>query len=48
MQISLDIDLDYMEETFKSCQEVSSPSTGGVLLDAVCGEYASAYCTPER
>lgn len=42
------MDKDYMTSIFDSCKGVSSPSTGGLLLDAVCGSYGAAYCTAER
>lgn len=47
-EISVNMDKNYMTGIYESCEKVSSPSTGGLLLDAVCGEYGSTYCTAER
>lgn len=47
-ELSVLISEDYMEAAFNSCKEVAYPSTGGLVLDAACGEYTSTYCTAER
>lgn len=37
-----------MTSIYDSCKGVSSPSTGGLLLEAVCGSYGATYCSAER
>lgn len=48
LELSVRLSSDYMEATYNSCKEVAYPSTGGLVLDAACGEYTSTYCTAER
>ncbi|XP_056644165.1 NPC intracellular cholesterol transporter 1-like isoform X3 [Diorhabda sublineata] len=38
----------FMESTFNSCKQVSVPSTGGKVLDLMCGDWGSAKCSPLR
>lgn len=37
-----------MTSIYDSCKGVSSPSTGGLLLETVCGSYGATYCSAER
>lgn len=38
----------YAEDTYKSCEHVVFSSTGGPVLDLLCGPYGAGNCTYER
>lgn len=46
--INLYVSNDYLDDTFKSCKQVSMPSTGQLALDLMCGNWAAARCSPLR
>ena len=37
-----------MEGTYKSCKQVSVPSTGQLAMDIMCGDWGGSRCTPKR
>ncbi|CAG9859649.1 unnamed protein product [Phyllotreta striolata] len=39
---------DYMENTYDSCKGISVPSTGGKVMDIMCGQWSSTKCSPLR
>lgn len=47
-EIDYYMDNSFMENTFNSCKQVSVPSTGGKVLDLMCGDWGSAKCSPLR
>lgn len=46
--IDLYITESYVVGTYESCKNVPYPSTGQLALDLMCGEWASAKCSPEN
>ncbi|XP_043267009.1 NPC intracellular cholesterol transporter 1 isoform X2 [Venturia canescens] len=36
----------YLNGTYKSCKQVSVPSTGQLALDIMCGEWGASRCSP--
>ncbi|CAH1236520.1 unnamed protein product [Diabrotica balteata] len=38
----------FMENVFGSCRQVSVPSTGGKVMDLMCGDWGSSKCTALR
>lgn len=47
-ELSIALSERYATETYDSCKGVSNPSSGGLVLDATCGKYASTYCNYQR
>lgn len=39
---------DYVEGTYKSCKQVSVPSTGQLAMDLMCGTWGAIKCTAMR
>lgn len=37
-----------MKGTYESCSQVSTPSTGQLVLDLMCGPWSSLSCTQKR
>ncbi|KAL4714887.1 hypothetical protein ACJJTC_012559 [Scirpophaga incertulas] len=48
MEIDYHLGATYMNTTYSSCSQVQMPATNQRAMDIMCGEYASAYCTPQR
>lgn len=38
----------FIDASFKSCQNVRIPATGGYAIGAMCGRYGASLCTPQR
>ncbi|XP_063702707.1 NPC intracellular cholesterol transporter 1 [Culicoides brevitarsis] len=47
-EMDLHVSETYINGTFDSCKQVSTPSTGQLALDIMCGEWASLNCNPQR
>uniref|UniRef100_A0A336LKH8 CSON011471 protein n=1 Tax=Culicoides sonorensis TaxID=179676 RepID=A0A336LKH8_CULSO len=47
-EVNLNISEDYINQTYESCKQVSTPSTGQLALDLMCGEWASLNCNAKR
>lgn len=37
---------EYLEGTYRSCKQVSVPSTGQLALDLMCGDWGAYRCSP--
>ncbi|CAG9788893.1 unnamed protein product [Diatraea saccharalis] len=48
MEIDYHLGATYMNTTYSSCSQVQMPSTNQMAMDIMCGDYGSAYCTPQR
>ncbi|XP_014102679.1 NPC intracellular cholesterol transporter 1 isoform X1 [Bactrocera oleae] len=46
--LDLHITSAYLNNTYKSCSQVSVPSTGQKALDLMCGSYMAARCSPTK
>lgn len=46
--IDLFITNDYLEGTYKSCKQVSVPSSGQLALDLMCGNWGASKCSAMR
>ncbi|XP_055920558.1 NPC intracellular cholesterol transporter 1 isoform X2 [Eupeodes corollae] len=46
--VDLHITTDYLNSTYKSCSQVSVPSTGQLALDIMCGEYPASRCSATK
>ncbi|KAF5891030.1 Niemann-Pick C1-like protein 1, partial [Clarias magur] len=42
------VSTNFSDASFKSCQNVRIPSTGGYAIGTMCGQYGSKQCTPQR
>ncbi|XP_035246328.1 NPC1-like intracellular cholesterol transporter 1 [Anguilla anguilla] len=38
----------FIDASFKSCQNVRIPATGGYAIATMCGRYGASLCTPQR
>ncbi|KAJ8400104.1 hypothetical protein AAFF_G00401430 [Aldrovandia affinis] len=38
----------FIDASFKSCQNVRIPATGGFAIATMCGRYGATLCTPQR
>ncbi|KAJ8339483.1 hypothetical protein SKAU_G00362690 [Synaphobranchus kaupii] len=38
----------FIDTSFKSCQNVRIPATGGYAIATMCGRYGASLCTPQR
>lgn len=38
----------YLNGTFRSCAQVSVPSTGQLAFDVMCGDWGASRCSPTR
>ncbi|RVE48036.1 hypothetical protein evm_007348 [Chilo suppressalis] len=47
-EIDYHLGATYMNTTYSSCSQVQMPSTNQMAMDLMCGDYGSAYCTPQR
>ncbi|KAM3957916.1 Niemann-Pick type C-1a isoform 1-T1 [Aphomia sociella] len=47
-EVDYHLSMTYMSGTFDSCSQVQMPSSNQLAFDALCGDYASKYCTPKR
>ncbi|KAL5280790.1 NPC1.2 family protein [Megaselia abdita] len=47
-ELNLHIKEEYMNNTYKSCSQVSVPSTGQLALDLMCGEYGASRCSSRK
>lgn len=48
LEIDINIDERFVNETYDSCQGVVNPATGTTSMDIACGFYDSRTCTPRR
>ncbi|XP_065355610.1 NPC intracellular cholesterol transporter 1 isoform X2 [Calliphora vicina] len=46
--IDLHITANYTNSTYKSCSQVSVPSTGQLAMDIVCGEHGASRCSATK
>ncbi|XP_067620860.1 NPC intracellular cholesterol transporter 1 isoform X2 [Eurosta solidaginis] len=46
--VDLHITTAYTNNTYKSCSQVSVPSTGQKALDLMCGSYMASRCSPTK
>ncbi|XP_055840064.1 NPC intracellular cholesterol transporter 1 isoform X2 [Episyrphus balteatus] len=46
--VDLHITSEYLNSTYKSCSQVSVPSTGQLAFDLMCGEYPASRCSPTK
>lgn len=42
------MDENYINGVYDSCKNIILPATGGLVLDASCGEFDSKSCSPKR
>ncbi|XP_037927352.1 NPC intracellular cholesterol transporter 1 isoform X3 [Teleopsis dalmanni] len=46
--IDLHITAEYLNNTYKSCSQVSVPATGQLAFDIMCGTYQASRCSPTK
>ncbi|KAK9506477.1 hypothetical protein O3M35_008412 [Rhynocoris fuscipes] len=46
--VDIFINPEYMEGTYKSCKQVSVPSTGQLAMDLMCGQWGASKCSASK
>ncbi|XP_055386647.1 NPC intracellular cholesterol transporter 1 isoform X2 [Condylostylus longicornis] len=47
-EVNVHLTTRYLERTYYSCSRVTSPSTGKLALDIMCGDYGASRCSPTK